>query len=63
MSEVLKIGTRASVMAVRQSEAVIQALQEKFPDHKFEMVTRPADADRDLESRVLRKYWLALAMA
>jgi hydroxymethylbilane synthase len=51
MSEVLKIGTRASVMAVRQSEGVIQALQEKFPDHKFEMVTRPADADRDLKSR------------
>jgi hydroxymethylbilane synthase len=52
MSDVFKIGTRASVMAVRQSEAVIQALQEKFPDHKFEMVTRPADADRDLKSRL-----------
>ena len=63
MSEVFTIGTRASVMAMRQSEAVIQALQEKFPDHKFEMVTRPADADRDLKSRVLRKYSLALAMA
>jgi hydroxymethylbilane synthase len=52
MPEVFRIGTRASVMAVRQSEAVIQALQEKFPDHKFEMVTRPADADRDLKSRL-----------
>jgi len=52
MAEVFKIGTRASVMAVRQSEAVIQALQEKFPQHRFEMVTRPADADRDLKSRL-----------
>jgi hydroxymethylbilane synthase len=39
-------------MAVRQSEAVIQALREKFPDHRFDMVTRPADADRDLKSRL-----------
>jgi hydroxymethylbilane synthase len=52
MAEVFRIGTRASVMAVRQSEAVIQALQEQFPDHKFEMVMRPADADRDLKSRL-----------
>lgn len=52
MAEVFRIGTRASVMAVRQSEAVIQALQEKFPQHNFEMVTRPADADRDLKSRL-----------
>jgi len=52
MAEVFKIGTRASVMAVRQSEAVIQALQEKFPQHRFEMVTRSADADRDLKSRL-----------
>lgn len=52
MSEVFRIGTRASVMAVRQAEAVIQALQEKFPEHRFEMVRRPADADRDLKSRL-----------
>jgi len=52
MAEIFRIGTRASVMAVRQSEAVISSLQEKFPQHKFEMVTRPADADRDLKSRL-----------
>ena len=52
MSEVFRIGTRASVMAVRQTEAVIHALQGRFPAHKFEMVTRPADADRDLKSRL-----------
>ncbi len=52
MAEVFRIGTRASVMAVRQSEAVIAALQQKFPEHRFEMVTRPADADRDLKSRL-----------
>lgn len=52
MSKTFKIGTRASVMAVRQTEAVLQALRERFPEHTFEMVTRPADADLDLKSRL-----------
>jgi hydroxymethylbilane synthase len=52
MSETFRIGTRASEMAVRQSEEVIQRLCEAFPEHRFEMVTRPADADLDLKSRL-----------
>lgn len=52
MSRVFRIGTRASVMAVRQTEAIIRALQERFPEHRFEMVRRPADADLDLKSRL-----------
>jgi hydroxymethylbilane synthase len=52
MSKVFKIGTRASTMAVRQTEAVMDALQRRFPDHRFEMVTRQADADKDLKSRL-----------
>jgi len=52
MSKTYKIGTRASLMAVRQTEAIIAALQAKFPQHKFEMVTRPAHADLDLKSRL-----------
>ena len=52
MSKAFKIGTRASTMAVRQTEAVIAALQRRFPDYSFEMVTRQADADKDLKSRL-----------
>lgn len=52
MSERFRIGTRASEMAVRQSEEVIRRLCEAFPEHRFEMVTRPADADLDLKSRL-----------
>lgn len=52
MAETFKIGTRASVMAVRQTDAIIQALEKRFPEHRFEMVTRPAAADRDLKSRL-----------
>jgi hydroxymethylbilane synthase len=52
MSETFRIGTRASEMAVRQSEEVIRRLCEAFPGHRFEMVTRPANADLDLKSRL-----------
>jgi hydroxymethylbilane synthase len=52
MEGTYRIGTRASVMAVRQTEAVIRALQQRFPACRFEMVTRQADADRDLKSRL-----------
>jgi hydroxymethylbilane synthase len=52
MSKVFKIGTRASLMAVRQTEAILSALRTQFPDRAFEMVTREADADLDLKSRL-----------
>lgn len=52
MSKTFKIGTRASLMAVRQTEAIVQALQAQFPQHRFEMVTRQAHADLDLKSRL-----------
>ncbi|HEY0295917.1 MAG TPA: hydroxymethylbilane synthase [Bordetella sp.] len=52
MSKTYKIGTRASLMAVWQTEAIIEALQAQFPQHRFEMVTRPARADLDLKSRL-----------
>jgi hydroxymethylbilane synthase len=52
MARTFRVGTRASTMAVRQTEAVIEALQKRFPEHGFEMVTRQADADKDLKSRL-----------
>jgi hydroxymethylbilane synthase len=52
MSKVFKIGTRASLMAIRQTEAILAALRKHFPGQQFEMVTRPADADLDLKSRL-----------
>lgn len=50
--KIFKIGTRASNMAMRQSEAVQRALQAAFPDRKFELVNRPTQADRDHKSRL-----------
>lgn len=52
MSKVFRIGTRASKMALAQSEAVRAALAAAFPEHRFELVTRPAPADRDHKSRL-----------
>jgi hydroxymethylbilane synthase len=52
MSKIFRIGTRSSEMALRQSEEVIRCLLKEFPQYTFEMVTRPADADRDLKSRL-----------
>ena len=52
MSKIFRIGTRASLMAVRQTEAMLALLRQHFPEHQFEMVTRPADADLDLKSRL-----------
>ena len=51
-SKTFRIGTRVSRMAVQQSEAVQQALQTAFPEHRFELVTRQATADRDHKSRL-----------
>lgn len=39
-------------MAMAQSEAVRSALQARFPEHRFELVNRPASADLDLKSRL-----------
>lgn len=48
----IRIGTRASLMAVRQTEAILASLRQQHPGRVFEMVTRPADADLDLKSRL-----------
>ncbi|MGE0544977.1 MAG: hydroxymethylbilane synthase [Dehalococcoidia bacterium] len=52
MSATFRIGTRASQMAVAQSEAVRAALAARYPEHRFELVTRPASADLDTKSRL-----------
>lgn len=52
MSQTFRIGTRASRMAMAQSEAVRAALQARFPEHRFELVNRPAPADLDTKSRL-----------
>lgn len=52
MSQTFRIGTRASRMAMAQSEAVRAALQARFPEHRFELVNRPAAADLDTKSRL-----------
>ena len=52
MQKEIRIGTRASLMAVRQTEALIDALRASFPDRQFTMVTRKADADLDLKSHI-----------
>ncbi len=52
MTQTFRIATRASRMAMAQSEAVRVALQARFPEHRFELVNRPTPADLDTKSRL-----------
>lgn len=52
MQKTFRLGTRASLMALRQSEAVLAALRARFPDEQFELVKRVARADADYKSRL-----------
>lgn len=47
-----RIATRASVMALQQSNAVRMALEARFPELRFELATRQASADLDYKSRL-----------
>ena len=52
MMKTFRIATRASAMALAQSNAVRDALQARFPEHRFELATRQASADLDYKSRL-----------
>ena len=45
---VIKIGTRKSPLAMKQTEAVIEILKRKFPDDTFEIVGISTKGDREL---------------
>lgn len=47
-----RIATRASVMALQQSNAVRAALEARYPDLRFELAIRQASADLDYKSRL-----------
>ncbi|MBQ3471058.1 MAG: hydroxymethylbilane synthase, partial [Clostridia bacterium] len=45
---VIKIGTRKSPLAMKQTEAVIDILKQKFPDDTFEIIGISTKGDREL---------------
>ena len=51
----VKVGTRGSKLALAQTELVIKALNERFPQIDFQMVTMSTRGDRDT-SRALLEF-------
>lgn len=51
----VKVGTRGSKLALAQTELVIDALRERFPEIDFQMVTMSTRGDRDT-SRALLEF-------
>ena len=51
----VKVGTRGSMLALAQTELVIKALKERFPQVDFQMVTMSTRGDRDT-SRALLEF-------
>lgn len=51
----VKVGTRGSMLALAQTELVIKALKERFPQIDFQMVTMSTRGDRDT-SRALLEF-------
>lgn len=53
--ETVKVGTRGSKLALAQTELVIKALKERFPQIDFQMITMSTRGDRDT-SRALLEF-------
>ena len=51
----VKVGTRGSMLALAQTELVIKALKERFPQIDFQMITMSTRGDRDT-SRALLEF-------
>lgn len=51
----VKVGTRGSKLALAQTELVIKALKERFPQIDFQMITMSTRGDRDI-SRALLEF-------
>ena len=46
---IIKIGSRKSQLAIKQTEAVIKKLKEHFPNDTFEIVGISTKGDRQLD--------------
>ena len=55
LKNTVKVGTRGSKLALAQTELVIKALRERFPQVNFQMVTMSTRGDRDT-SRALLEF-------
>lgn len=55
LKNTVKVGTRGSKLALAQTELVIKALKERFPQVDFQMVTMSTRGDRDT-SRALLEF-------
>lgn len=55
LKKTVKVGTRGSRLAIAQTELVVNALKEKFPDVDFRIVTMSTRGDRDT-SRALLEF-------
>ena len=55
LKNTVKVGTRGSKLALAQTELVIKALRERFPQVDFQMVTMSTRGDRD-SSRALLEF-------
>ena len=55
LKKTVKVGTRGSKLALAQTELVIDALRERFPEIDFQMVTMSTRGDRDT-SRALLEF-------
>lgn len=55
LKNIVKVGTRGSKLALAQTELVIKALRERFPQVDFQMVTMSTRGDRDT-SRALLEF-------
>lgn len=55
LKNTVKVGTRGSKLALAQTELVIKALRERFPQVDFQMVTMSTRGDRDT-SRALLEF-------
>lgn len=49
MKQLIKVGTRKSLLALKQTEMAIEAVKNKFPDLEFETVGISTRGDRNLE--------------
>ena len=53
LKKTVKVGTRGSKLALAQTELVIDALRERFPEIDFQMVTMSTRGDRDTSRALL----------
>ena len=49
MKRVIKVGTRKSLLALKQTEMAVDALKSRFPELEFETVGISTRGDRNLE--------------